>query len=293
MQRSIRTSDVPVTRPEEAIAVIEGIGRRGTFVELADGRILFSTGGGRFRTSADGGVTWTESRQAVDPDGQPLGWGEGGLVALADGAIGYAARYRMTDADDGDACIAFFHSEDEGHTWPRPVRVTPPGQHHAQLDGTALRTSSGRLIVPTYTHMRMAFDPEGGKKQAGAYVRDQWIAVGAYDYDPGFSWACAYYSDDEGRTWQGNRNGEIFIWDILSFRVLSRRPHAGGTHERPHRARRHVRQTGAYDCRAGELAVRRSRAHGTERFHQRPRQALPRGVYLIRRIDCGATEAYT
>ena len=149
----------------------------------------------------------------MDPDGQPLGWGEGGLVPLADGAIGYASRYRMTGQGEDNACIMFFHSEDGGNTWSRPIRVTPPGQDHAQLNGTALRTSSGRIIVPTYAYVRMASDPDAAKKQAGAYLRDQWIAVGAHDYDSGFGWSCAFYSDDEGRTWQGNRDGQIFIWD--------------------------------------------------------------------------------
>ncbi len=158
-------------------------------------------------------MTWTESREGVDPDGQSLGWSEGSLVPLADGAIGYASRYRMTGEGDDGACVVFFHSEDEGNTWSRPIRVTPPGQDHAQLNGTAVRTSSGRIIVPTYAGMRMAADPEAVKKQAGGYLRDQWIAVGAHDYDSGFCWCCAYYSDDEGRTWHGNRDGEIFIWD--------------------------------------------------------------------------------
>ena len=52
-----QTSDVPTTRPEEAIAVVEGNGRHGSFVELADGRILFSVAGGRMRTSSDDGET--------------------------------------------------------------------------------------------------------------------------------------------------------------------------------------------------------------------------------------------
>ena len=209
-------SDVPMTRPEEGIAVVEGVGRRGSFVELDDGRILFSGSRGRFRTSSDGGVTWTEVRQAVDPDGRPLGYAEGGFVTLANGAIGYAVRYRAT-AGDRDAHIAFFRSEDGGDTWSRPCRVNPPGVDHAQVNGAAMRTSSGRIIVPAYAYIRMAPDPHAVERQTGAYLRDQWLAVGAHDYDPGFCWSCVYYSDDEGRTWQGNRDGEIFIWDEVAM----------------------------------------------------------------------------
>jgi hypothetical protein len=63
--------DVPMTRAGEALAVLEGIGGNGTFAELSDGRILFSSGGGRFRTSTDGGLTWPVSWQSKDPDERP------------------------------------------------------------------------------------------------------------------------------------------------------------------------------------------------------------------------------
>jgi len=211
-------SDVPMTRPEEAIAVVEGIGRRGTFIELDDGRILYSASGGRFQTSSDGGETWSESWQAVDTDGSSLGRGESGLVPLADGAIGYAARYRATEQGDHDASIAFFRSEDGGRTWSRPIRVSPPGVDHAQIHDAVMRTSSGRIVVPAYAYIRMARDPRGeGDKKTGAYLRNQWVGVGAHDYDPAFAWSCVYYSDDEGHTWQGNRDGKIFIWDEVGM----------------------------------------------------------------------------
>jgi len=38
-------SDVPMTRPEECLAVIDGIGRHAAFVELADGKIVGVNGG--------------------------------------------------------------------------------------------------------------------------------------------------------------------------------------------------------------------------------------------------------
>jgi hypothetical protein len=48
-------SDVPMTRPEEAISVQEGIGADLTGIERADGKILVWRGKGRFSTSADRG----------------------------------------------------------------------------------------------------------------------------------------------------------------------------------------------------------------------------------------------
>ena len=41
-------SDVPMSRPEEAIAVIDGIGAKAAMLELPGGDILMARGGGRF-----------------------------------------------------------------------------------------------------------------------------------------------------------------------------------------------------------------------------------------------------
>ena len=50
-------SNVPMTRPEELLAVHEfGYGHTVTFVEMEDGRVLMF-GGGEFRTSEDWGLT--------------------------------------------------------------------------------------------------------------------------------------------------------------------------------------------------------------------------------------------
>ena len=207
--------DVPMTRASEALAVLEGIGGNGTFAELSDGKILFSNGGGRFRTSTDGGLSWPVSWQSQDPDGRPLGAGESGLVSLAGGAIGYAVRYETREGGQSDEFIAFFRSEDGGRNWSRPVRVTPAAGDDgvAQLNDAVVRTTSGRIIVPVYSCIGLATDPNAVRRRLGAYLRDQWIPVGAHDYDPKFCWSSVYYSDDEGHTWRGNRSGKIFIWD--------------------------------------------------------------------------------
>jgi len=50
-------SDVPMTRPEECLAALDGIGRSASFVELPDGSILIARGEGKFSVSRDGGLT--------------------------------------------------------------------------------------------------------------------------------------------------------------------------------------------------------------------------------------------
>src|SRR5262245_65695066 len=62
-------TDVPMTRANECLAVHDGIGRRGRFVELPDGRILLGTNG-KLYTSSDGGMTWSEPWQPVYADNQ-------------------------------------------------------------------------------------------------------------------------------------------------------------------------------------------------------------------------------
>ena len=53
-------TNVPMTRPEDALAIHEqNYGHSVCWVQLPDGRVLLS-GGGEFRTSDDGGMSWSE-----------------------------------------------------------------------------------------------------------------------------------------------------------------------------------------------------------------------------------------
>src|SRR5690349_5753722 len=87
-----RRGGVPMTRPEEALAVLDGVGSKASFVELPDGSILVARGNGRFSTSKDGGLTWSKQVQFYDVAGQPLDGGGASLVRLSGSGIGYASR---------------------------------------------------------------------------------------------------------------------------------------------------------------------------------------------------------
>ena len=64
-------SNVPMTRPEELLALHETpYFHSSTFTELDDGRILHAAGT-TFTTSDDGGITWSEPFERRDTDGAP------------------------------------------------------------------------------------------------------------------------------------------------------------------------------------------------------------------------------
>ncbi len=123
-------SDVPMTRPEEMLAIHETtFFHSSTFVELEDGRILHAAGTA-FTTSDDGGLTWSEPFSCTDTDGNPVGGGGTCLVKLSGEGIGLAAMCR-----DPLTHLVFWRSEDGGTTWEPPVPVTPPGiPTHAYQD---------------------------------------------------------------------------------------------------------------------------------------------------------------
>ena len=45
----------------------------------------------------------------------------------------------------------------------------------------------------------------------GKLLNGQWISTGAHFHDPHFCAVYACYSDDEGRTWQRNQDGDLII----------------------------------------------------------------------------------
>jgi hypothetical protein len=61
-----------MTRPEECLAALDGIGRSASFAELPDGSILIARGAGKFSVSRDGGLTWSEPTMARDADGNAM-----------------------------------------------------------------------------------------------------------------------------------------------------------------------------------------------------------------------------
>jgi len=205
-------SNVPMTRPEEALAIHEtNYFHSSTFVELDDGRILHAAGT-TFTTSDDGGITWSEPFQRRDTNGDRVGGGGTSLVNLSGKGIGLAAMWRSPEDLGRDSYLLFWRSQDAGKTWESPVRVTPPGiSTHAYQD-VLLRTLSGRIILPVYISLGQSTGPNDVKPPAsGKLVNGQWVSTAAHFFDPRFSCSYVCYSDDDGRTWQRNKDGELII----------------------------------------------------------------------------------
>ncbi len=205
-------SNVPMTRPDEVLAVHETrYFHSSTFVELDDGRVLHAAGK-TFTTSDDGGLTWSAESQRRDVDGNEVGGGGTSLVKLSGKGIGLAGMRKGKDDPRHDSHLVFWRSEDGGETWQTPVRITPPGVGTHAYQDVLLRTSSGRIIFPVYISLGQGHGPGDVKPPGnGKLVNGQWVSTGAHFFDPHFGATRVYYSDDDGRTWQMNKDGELII----------------------------------------------------------------------------------
>ena len=143
-------TNVPMTLPDLVLATHKTpFFHSSTFVELEDGRILHAAGS-RFTTSDDGGITWSDISERHDVNGNRVGGGGSSLVKLDGKGIGLAAMAPMDDDDPWTRCVQFWRSPDGGETWEAPVRVSPVNIKTHMYQNVALRTSSGRIVLPVY-----------------------------------------------------------------------------------------------------------------------------------------------
>ena len=210
-------TNVPMTLPDLVLATHKTpFFHSSTFVELEDGRILHAAGS-RFTTSDDGGITWSDISERHDVNGNRVEGGGSSLVKLDGKGIGLAAMAPMDDDDPWTRCVQFWRSPDGGETWEAPVRVSPIGIKTHMYQDVALRTSSGRIILPVYTSSGQRTPPNDVESPAsGKLVHNQWVSTAGHFFDPGYSMVYVLYSDDDGRTWQRNSDGElniIFDWN--------------------------------------------------------------------------------
>ena len=200
-----------MTNPQGMLALHEqSYGHSVTWVELADGKVLLY-GGGEFRVSGDAGVTWSEPFRGKDDQGKPVT--AEALVRLSGKSIGMVSSQRPAGKPYSPELI-FRRSDDEGKTWSPHVAINPPGSPAFMLQDVLLRTHSGRIILPVYLMIGQGGDFAWhleGQPFVGGFVNGNFVSVDAHFYDPHFGASYVFFSDDDGKTWQRNRDGELFI----------------------------------------------------------------------------------
>ena len=160
-----------------------------TFLEAADGRIMMM--GGDIRYSADKGRTWSEP------------------VKMSHG-VGYVIR--LDSGKLGGVIGGHFHvSEDEGLTWTQRGAYNVGNVQGGPYTNTLIQTRSGRIILPVRW--------TGGAGHNGLYdgsmswgtLNGKLTPVEGHAHWPEPDNGFAFYSDDEGATWQRSEGG-IMIW---------------------------------------------------------------------------------
>lgn len=225
MSEGFEMTNVPMTRPEEMLAEHEtDLPGYTSFVKLNDGRIIHVSAG-MFSTSEDGGLSWADWSTRTDVNGAQVKGSM--LVKISGNVIGLAETIRAPNISPGEsgkvsyrdlAHVAFRRSDDGGQTWSEPVRVTPVGIGSYALHDVMIRTSSGRLVIPIYIALGKDYDRDaygkllpGQEPTTGKLVNGQWVNTGAHYFDPRLTAVYVCYSDDEGRSWQRNEDGELMI----------------------------------------------------------------------------------
>ena len=217
-------SNVPMSLPELVISEqTHPFAATSSFIELDDGRI-FHASKAVCNYSEDGGLSWSKLQLMKNLDGKPVegyclvklsGKNEIGLMGCLRGQTreevfptppaSYARRPVR------NACC-FWRSADAGKTWQEPIQVTPPDEENYCMVDTLVRLSCGRIIMPVYTCLGQESTMNDGiTPMTGRLVCNQWVNVGGHHFDSRFSCAFVVFSDDEGQTWQRNKDDMLYI----------------------------------------------------------------------------------
>ena len=184
----------------------------GSMLALSDGRIMLAWGAGaaepveplRANYSSDGGRTWTDPVTVKKADGSELDCVIGpSLVRISARKIGLAHTAVMERGSrrlQYDREVRFHVSEDEGETWSEGVEVAPYRNRMDPLFDHCIRLSSGRLVIPFYQGMGPI--PTVENPGDAQLFGERFSNVFSY----GMCFSLAFYSDDEGVTWQRSVN---------------------------------------------------------------------------------------
>lgn len=214
-------SNVPMTRPDLLISTQQHpYGHTSSYLELEDGCVYHSAWC-ISTISQDGGETWSDEYRLNDAGGEQINSTANVSLNCSNG-IGLIGEKRM-DRSQGNfrpgkrtpRYPVFYRSEDGGKTWSEPIPMVAPHSLFGfnMLMDVAIRTSSGRIVVPFYVSMgKGGTGPDDNPLPiAGKLVHNQFVHTTGHFFDPSFAGAIVCYSDDDGRTWQTNSDGMLFI----------------------------------------------------------------------------------
>ena len=195
-----------MTRPHEALAIHEfDYGHSASIVERRDGSLLLVAWA--TSVSEDRGLTWSAPTPCVDVNGDPMPCNA--AVRLEGDGIGTAGLCPGARKEEYE--IRFWRSPDGGETWEAPVLASPPGFPAHMLQDAAIRTASGRILLPLYCCLGQGAWRAEDAPFPGSLYKGQFVTTDAHYYDPHFGGSYVVYSDDDGRTWQQNEDGLLFI----------------------------------------------------------------------------------
>lgn len=166
----------------------------GAFADLQDGRILFvyshflGTSGADHakarlaaRTSADGGLTWSDDTFiAIPREDEAMNVMSVSLLRLGNGDLGlfYLLRFSWHELR-----MWLRRSADDGRTWGEPINCMPAAGYYVVNNDRPIRLASGRIVIPAARH------PARADRNEAAAV--DWRGVATF-----------FLSDDDGRTWR-------------------------------------------------------------------------------------------
>ena len=205
-------SNVPMSRPQEMLACHDPFPlTRGGCIALQNGRVICGSAAGQFGYSDDGGMTWCEPYEGTYGDGTPAKVEN--LIELANGSLGGVELRSRPGAPVPiyETETLFTVSKDLGKTWSETTQMSEMRLRASAFCNALMRTSSGRIILPMQFGIGRDNWHKSGAPFLGGYVDGEFTTTDAHYYDPHFGACYVLYSDDEGRTWQPNRDGELFI----------------------------------------------------------------------------------
>ena len=209
-------NNVPMTLPELALSMQkQDYYHSVTYAQLDDGRIACAGKMRNFCFSEDGGLTWSKDKVFYDKNGNCVEGHNLALVKLPGEGIGLAGmEFTGEMTHNRRDNVLFWRSADGGKTWEPPVQVNVSNFNVHMMSDTALRTSSGRIVLPMCTRFYPCGYDYDKQPWDGALLESGcWVPTAGHFNDPIFAACLVYFSDDDGRSWHMN-HGQGGEWDI-------------------------------------------------------------------------------